>query len=105
MNNANKPTTMTEAQLLEGEVLLVEEMARICGVKHDWLHTRIQEDVIHAVERDGAYYLCSTSVMRIQQVAKIEQTYDADPQLAALVADLSEEIRRLRRQLDIIGSR
>lgn len=101
MSNGNKPT-MSEPMLLEGEVLLVEEMAKICGVERDWLHTRIEQEVIHAVQREGCYYLCSTSVTRIQQVATIERTFDADPQLAALVADLSEEVRRLRRELQRI---
>jgi len=39
-------------------------------------------------------------VYRVQQVAKIEQTYEADPQLAALVADLMHEVQQLRRQLN-----
>ena len=55
--------------------------------------------MVHAVYRDGTYYLSSATVIRVQQVAKIEQTYDADPQLAALVADLVEEVQHLRQQL------
>jgi chaperone modulatory protein CbpM len=43
-------------------------------------------------------------VLRIEQLARIEQTYDADPQLAALVADLVEEVRDLRRRLDRVSS-
>jgi chaperone modulatory protein CbpM len=87
-------------QLLEGEVLRVEEMARLCCVTTDWLTARIEQEVIHAVQRDGAYYLSSATVIRVQQVFKIEQTYDADPQLAALVADLVQEVRYLRQQLN-----
>jgi hypothetical protein len=36
---------------------------------------------------------------RAKQVANIEHQYDADPQLAALVADLVEEVRTLRAQV------
>jgi chaperone modulatory protein CbpM len=103
MGNANmtqeRAFDSLQPQLLEGEVLLVEEMARLCCVTTDWLHTRIEQEVIHAVHREGAYYLSSATVVRVQQVAQIEQTYDADPQLAALVADLVEEVQHLRRQL------
>ena len=103
MGNANMIQERTfdplQPQLLEGEVLRVEEMARLCCVTTDWLHERIEQEVIHAVHREGTYYLSSATVIRVQQVAKIEQTYDADPQLAALVADLVEEVQQLRRQL------
>jgi chaperone modulatory protein CbpM len=88
-----------QPQLLEGEVLRVEEMARLCCVSTEWLQARIEQEVVHAVYRDGTYYLSSATVIRVQQVAKIEQTYDADPQLAALVADLVEEVQHLRQQL------
>jgi chaperone modulatory protein CbpM len=87
MDNANQATTNLDPQLLEGEVLKIEEMARICGVTHEWLHARIEQEVIHATHKEGDYQLCCASIVRIQQVHKIEQTYDADPQLAALVAD------------------
>jgi chaperone modulatory protein CbpM len=103
MGNANMTQERTldplQPQLLEGEVLRVEEMARLCCVTTDWLHERIEQEVIHAVHREGTYYLSSATVIRVQQVAKIEQTYDADPQLAALVADLVEEVQQLRRQI------
>ena len=99
MTDSQKTAIAPEAEMLEGEVLRVEEIASICGVSHEWLHTRIEQEIIHAVHREGRYYLCGTSVVRIQQISKLEQTYDADPQLAALVADLTEEVRRLRRQL------
>ncbi len=93
-----------EPELLEGDVLHVEEMARLCGVSGQWLHSRIQDEVIHAVEREGRYFVSCTSVWRIQQVFKIERTYDADPQLAGLVADLVQEVRHLRKQLGVRGS-
>ena len=41
----------------------------------------------------------STTLVRARRIVQLEQTYDADPQLAALAADLMEEVARLRRQL------
>lgn len=98
----NHPTagSPVQAQVLEAEALPVEEIARLCCVSIEWLHSRIEQEVIYAVWRDGRYYLSSAMVYRVVQVAKIEQTYEADPQLAALVADLVEEVQHLRRQLN-----
>jgi chaperone modulatory protein CbpM len=103
-NMDQSQSSHAQPELLEGEVLHVEEMARLCGVSGQWLHARIQEEVIHAVQREGRYFLSCTSVWRIQQVFKIERTYDADPQLAGLVADLVQEVRHLRKQLGVSGS-
>lgn len=103
MTQSNAPAAHPEVELLEGDVLHVEQMASLCGVSGQWLHTRIEQEVIHAVERQGTYYLSSTSVLRIQQVSKIEQTYDADPQLAGLVADLVEEVRALKHKIRVSG--
>jgi chaperone modulatory protein CbpM len=91
--------TPAQPQLLEGEALHIEEIAKLCCVSTQWIHTRIEQEIIHAVKKDGHYYLTGSTVLRIQQVARIEQTYDADPQLAALVADLVEEVRNLRHRL------
>jgi chaperone modulatory protein CbpM len=94
----------TQPQLIEGEALHIEEMAKLCCVSTQWIHTRIEQEVIDAVIKDGQYYFTGSSVVRVEQLARIEQTYDADPQLAALVADLIEEVRNLRRQLNRVSS-
>lgn len=99
MNTTNQSPSINEPQFLEGEVLQIDEMARICGVSKQWLQARIDQQVIRATHTNGSFYLCCSSIVRIQHVFNIEQTYDADPQLAALVADLSEEVQRLRKQL------
>jgi len=98
----NNPTrfSVDAVQVLEAEALPVDEIARLCGVSIEWLEARIEQEVIYAVWRDDRYYLSGAMVYRVQQVAKIEQTYEADPQLAALVADLMQEVQQLRRQLN-----
>ena len=56
----------------------------------------------HPYRRPGAggcYHLSASCIPRIQHMAVIERQFDADPQLAALVADLAEEVRSLREQL------
>jgi chaperone modulatory protein CbpM len=83
-------------QVIDGEMLHADDIARICCVTTHWVHTRIEQEILHAVMRDGTYYFSSQMLFRAKQVASIEHQYDADPQLAALVADLIDEVRTLR---------
>ncbi|MEG0787551.1 MAG: MerR family transcriptional regulator [Comamonas sp.] len=39
------------------------------------------------------------TVLRARRIAELERIFDADPQLAAMTADLLEEVRQLRRRL------
>jgi len=86
-------------QVIDGEMLQTEEVARLCCVTTQWVHTRVEQEILHAVMRDGTYFFSSQMLYRAKQVANIEHQYDADPQLAALVADLVEEVRTLRAQV------
>lgn len=95
---ATQDTTPHTPELLEGEVLPAEQTARLCCVSTKWLHDRLEQEVIYASHKDGHFYFSATMLTRIKDVAHIERTYDADPQLAALVADLMQEIRVLKNQ-------
>lgn len=92
-----------DQQWAPDEWIPIEEIARICRLDVTWITTRIREDVLHATIRDGRYYLSSATVWRARHIACIERQFDADPQLAALVADMSEEINSLRKQLKKSG--
>ncbi len=76
-----------------------EDVARVCRLSLDWITTRIEDDVLPARSRGGRYYLTCATVWRVQQIERIERQFDADPQLAALVTDLMEEVRALRQRL------
>lgn len=39
------------------------------------------------------------TVIRARRIAQLERTFEADPELAALTADLMEEVRQLRRRI------
>jgi chaperone modulatory protein CbpM len=41
-------------------------------------------------------------VRRVRSMRRIEHAFDAAPELAALVADLEDEVARLRRRLAIL---
>ena len=92
-------TSVEQAELIEGEVLSVEEVARLCRVSPQWVLARVHAEVLGAQWRQGACYLSSAALWRAREIAALEARYDADPQLAALVADLVEEVRALRSRL------
>ena len=94
----------TQAELLDEQMLELADVARICCVNDQWLLERIEQEVVQPIVRDDRYYFTSATVVRIQQVIHVEQVYDADPQLAALVADLTEEVQALRRELKHLSS-
>ena len=99
MSQYQMPMNTANPELLDDQMLELREVARICCVNQQWLVERIEQEVIQPVVRDDTYYFTSATVLRIEQVIHVEQTYDADPQLAALVADLTEEVQALRREL------
>lgn len=85
-----------------GESLTVAELASCSAVSTEWIVMHVQAGVL--TPRSGGnrseWRFTSASLQRVRRVAQMERIYDADPQLAALTADLMEEVARLRRALD-----
>ncbi|RYF39595.1 MAG: MerR family transcriptional regulator, partial [Comamonadaceae bacterium] len=52
----------------------------------------------------GQWRFDSATLVRARRIASLEACFDADPQLAALTADLIEEVAQLRRQLRVLGA-
>ncbi len=105
-----QPSTLLSAQV--GEVLgagafSVEELAHSVGVAVEWVHARVEAGVLEAGPADHAHVelwrFDNVALVRARRVAQLEAVFDADPQLAALTADLIEEVTRLRRQLAALG--
>ncbi len=65
----------------------------------------MKEQVIEATAIGGRYHLSSQTVWRARRIADIERQFDADPHLAALVADLVDEVRSLREQIALLTVR
>lgn len=99
MSNTQNRFVVEQVQVIDGEMLHADDIARLCCVTTQWVHARIEQEILHAVMRDGTYYFSSQMLFRAKQVASIEHQYDADPQLAALVADLIDEVRALREKI------
>ena len=92
-------TSAQVGEVLDGPVFTLDELAHACGVGPDWVQARVDAGVLQVDLTTGAWRFDSFSVLRARRIVQLETTFDADPQLAALTADLIEEVTRLRRQL------
>ena len=87
-------------ELLDDAALSLQQLARACAMPPEWVHTHVEAGVL---QRCAAAWLPS-GVSPAPRAARAPHRragapYDADPQLAALAADLMEEVAWLRRQL------
>ena len=91
-------------ELLDDHTLSLQDLARACRRPPEWVLAHVEAGVIetttHASTRHTtAWHFTSTTLVRARRIAQLETTFDADPHLAALAADLMEEVLQLRRQL------
>ena len=82
------------------DFLTLEELCSACALERDWLVLRVREGLIAAEgDSDSEWRFTTTTVARVRRMREIERTYDAAPELAALVADMLEELDALRARL------
>ncbi|MFM9438050.1 chaperone modulatory protein CbpM [Janthinobacterium sp. CG_23.3] len=99
--------------MLEESALTVEEMARACAVEPAWVLERAATGILGGPPQPvppappgapaSGWRFTSVDLVRARRLRDIERAFDADEHLAALVVDLSEEVRRLRALLRAAG--
>ena len=100
---------MSDDKILAGVVheeacLTVEELCDACALEREWLVRRIEEGLfpvpggIVAEWRVGA-----AGSARARRMRALERDFEAVPELAALVADMLEEMDELRARLRRAG--
>lgn len=83
--------------LIEESWLTLEQAAQACSVNPAWLSRHIQDGYFpQATSVAGVWRLTAASIQRARRMRSLERDFDAVPELAALVADLLEELDRLR---------
>ena len=76
------------------------EAVRRRGVEPDWLMRHVDEGLFpHAVSVAGVWRFSSASLLRARRMRQLERDFDAIPELAALVADLLEEMDDLQARM------
>jgi chaperone modulatory protein CbpM len=82
----------------------LDELCQAAGVDRDWVQERSAAGLLMArsdASLPGGYG--AATLRRIRRMVRLEREFDAAPELAALVADLEDEIARLRARLAALG--
>ncbi|MDE1950691.1 MAG: MerR family transcriptional regulator [Burkholderiales bacterium] len=80
--------------------LSLEELCRCFALAPGWVEERVQAGLLSEVSgAPGTWRFDAVTLRRVRVMAQIERDFDAVPELAALVADLQEEVARLRRRV------
>jgi chaperone modulatory protein CbpM len=83
--------------LMEETWLTIEQVAAACTVEPAWLLRHLDEGLFpHAVSVAGVWRFSGPALQRARRMRQLERDFDAVPELAALVADLLEEMDELR---------
>jgi chaperone modulatory protein CbpM len=91
--------------LLEDAALSLDELARACNVEPDWVVRHVQAGVLggEMTVQVTSWRFRSADLDRARRLLSLERDFDANEQLAALVIELGDEIRRLRTRLRVLG--
>ncbi|MFA7505632.1 MAG: chaperone modulator CbpM [Burkholderiaceae bacterium] len=87
--------------VVDEETLTVDELAQACAVERRWVRARVEAGLLGTtvVGQVQEWRFASAELARARRLVALERDFDANEELAALVADLIEEVERLRAQL------
>jgi chaperone modulatory protein CbpM len=94
-------------ELIGDAALTVQDLVRGGRVSTEWVLAHVQAGVLEPCDSSDyalaaewtTWRFTDAALARVRRIAGLERAFDADPQLAALAADLMEEIARLRSRL------
>jgi len=90
--------------VLEEGLLTLDELCRSAAVSADWVHRRVDEGLLPLPPTAaGGWRFDAVMLRRVRCMRQLEVDFDAVPELAALVADLQDEMARLRARLARAG--
>lgn len=86
--------------LMEDTWLTLEQVAAACPVEPAWLLRHLDDGLFpHAESVAGVWRFSGPALLRARRMRRVERDFEAVPELAALVADLLEEVDDLRARL------
>jgi chaperone modulatory protein CbpM len=95
---------MTDDEILADACLTLEQLCAAASLERDWLIRHVEEGLIPAAGAIVTEWRFTTvHLARARRMHEIERAYDAAPELAALVADMLEELDELRARLRRAG--
>ena len=88
-----------EAVLIDEETLDLHELASACAVPPTWVIERVEAGLLACNSSGGEMRFASAHLVRARRMVTTERRFDTNQEVAALVADLIEEVEQLRRQV------
>ena len=86
--------------------LNLDDLCRITRLPPDWVRERVTGGLlVVALGAHDHWRFDAQALRRAQRLAALERDFEALPELAALVADLEDEVARLRRRALRPGAR
>jgi chaperone modulatory protein CbpM len=86
--------------LMDESWLTIEQLAAACKVEPVWLERHLDEGLFPGADCiAGIWRFSGAALARARRMRQLERDFDAAPELAALVADLLEEMDELRARL------
>jgi chaperone modulatory protein CbpM len=100
-----QPNQAISGVLLDEVALSLEELARAVDVEPDWVVRHVQAGMLggEVSVQVTSWRFRSIDLDRARRLLSVERDFDANEELAALVIDLGDEVRRLRRRLHALG--
>jgi chaperone modulatory protein CbpM len=97
--------TIVSGVLLDDAALTLEELARACNVEPDWVVRRVQAGILggQPTLQITEWRFHSPDLLRARSLLRVERDFDANEDVAALVVDLTDELRRLRARMHALG--
>jgi chaperone modulatory protein CbpM len=89
------------AMLLDDAWISVEELELSCSLSRDWVIEHVQAGVLlpEAGPEPEQWTFSGRDLVRARRLSQLERDFEANPELAGLVADLLDEVERLRVRL------
>lgn len=85
--------------LIDETNLSLDELAQACAIEPDWLLVRLDAGLLSCCSETPQRRFASRDLQRARRMLALERDFDANPELAALVIDLLDELHQLRAQL------
>lgn len=100
-----QPNQPISGVLLDEVALTLEELAHAVNVEPEWVVRHVQAGVLggEISVQVTSWRFRSGDLDRARRLLRIERDFDANEELAALVIDLGDEIRRLRARMRALG--
>ncbi len=91
---------MLDQEILADACLTLEQLCAAAALEREWLIRHVEEGLIPVSGTAVTEWRFTTvHIVRARRMHEIERTYDAAPELAALVADMLEQMDELRARL------